>query len=166
MSTNQKNSFAAGLLVATIVCGIAYFIEPSQAATISEVQELTEAEMKESLTSAGYIIHTKEEWNKQLAALEEVVVENETTSETEETTETIESEEEQEQVVYRTILNIASGMTSIDVGRVLVETNITDSAMSFVQEVEKRGLANDLRPGTYEINSNMTVDDVIALVFK
>lgn len=162
MSTNPKNSFAAGLLVATIVCGAVYFLEPSKVASLPSFEEPTDIEMKETLASKGYVIYSQEEWKEQLSAME-VAAKEDVAAKSEEESETNTTEET---VVYNTVLNIASGMTSIDVGRVLVQAQITDSAMSFVQEVEKRGISNNLRPGTYEINSNMTVDDVIALVFK
>ncbi|WP_246943330.1 endolytic transglycosylase MltG [Bacillus pinisoli] len=162
MGTNTKSSFAAGILVATFISGAVYFLEPSKAATLPTLEEPSVVEMKETLASEGYVIYSQEEWKEQLVAMEEAAIEK-VSLQSESTNESTESEEA---VVYKTVINIASGMTSIDVGRVLVQAEISDSAMSFVHEVEKRGLSNNLRPGTYEINSNMTVDDVIALVFK
>lgn len=161
MVTNKLGSFAAGLLVATTICATAYLFEPKEATSVESSAIASVSEMKKVLSSAGYVIKTEEEWNEHKQALETAETQSAELQKTEE--ETVEKEEE---VVYKTILNVASGMTSIDVGRVLVQANITDSAMTFVNEVEKRGKANDLRPGTYEINSNMTIDDIILLVFK
>jgi hypothetical protein len=165
MRTNQKSSFAAGLLVATVICGAVYFLEPSETSIIPTVEVPTETEMKDTLVASGYVVFTEEEWNEQLAAVEATSKQDGKT-EPEETAQTEESSEPEEEVAYRTILNVESGMTSIDVGRVLVLANITDSAMSFVQEVEKRGISNNLRPGSYEISSDMTFDEVISIVFK
>lgn len=45
-----------------------------------------------------------------------------------------------EVVVYRTIITVSPGMTSINVGEVLVRANIIDSAREFFNKVENRGL--------------------------
>ncbi len=163
MNTSKMNSFAAGLFVATAICSAAYFLEPNEVTSDGSSNEVTsiekfekpsETEMKNILASSGYVIHSEEEWKEQLAAMDSVEAKDEPVDEEKETT------------VYRTILNVSSGMTSIDVGKVLVQASITDDAMAFFYEVEKRGLSSDLRPGTYEISSDMTVDEVIATVFK
>jgi hypothetical protein len=165
MSTNQKSSFAAGILVATVICGSIYFLEPGQVSSIPTIESPSETEMKETLTSAGYVILTEQEWEEQLAVVE-AAKELDLTETTTETNTSTTSEDQEEAVASLTILNVASGMTSFDVGKVLVQLGITDSAMSFVQEVEKRGISNKLRPGTYEISNDMTVDEVISIVFK
>ena len=36
----------------------------------------------------------------------------------------------------------------------------------FSKEVEKRKLESDLRPGTYKVESDMTMDEVIKAIFK
>lgn len=117
-------------------------------------EKLSEKEMKNTLATAGYVIHSEEEWKAQLAAMDAVEEKVEPVVEGKET------------AVSSTILNVTSGMTSIDVGEVLVQAKITDNAMTFFTEVENRGKSGDLRPGTYEINSNLTIDEVIAMVFK
>lgn len=71
-----------------------------------------------------------------------------------------------EKVVYRTILTVSMGMTSIDVGNALEKAHIIESGIQFYKDVEKRGLENDLRPGTFEIESGMTTDEIISVIFK
>jgi hypothetical protein len=161
MVAKQMRSFAAGIILATAICGIVYFSEPSKATSHVKVEKPSEEEMKNELISAGYVIQTEEEWNEHLEAVEALEVQ-----ETEEVNEEKPADEGEKAVVYKTILNVSSGMTSIDVGKVLVQANITDDAMKFFNEVEKRGISNDLRPGTYEIDSEMTIDDVISKIFK
>jgi hypothetical protein len=154
MVSSRMSSFAAGLIVAATVCGSVYFLGPSKVISTQTIEKPSEVEMKNALTSAGYVIHTEQEWKEQLAALEATETKKEPLDEGKEST------------VFRTILNVSSGMTSIDVGKVLVQANIIDNAMTFFDEVEKRGLSNDLRPGIYEIDSEMTIDEVISTVFK
>jgi hypothetical protein len=154
MVAKQMSSFATGLIVATAICGTVYFFGPGEVTSNQDIEKPSEEEMKNMLTSAGYVIHTEEEWKEQLATVEPAEIKTKPVDEGKET------------IVYRTILNVSSGMTSIDVGKVLVQANITDNAMTFFNEVENRGLSNDLRPGTYEIDSEMSIEEVISIIFK
>lgn len=171
MDTKQMRSFAAGLIVAASVTGAAYLISGS-GETVTEVEKPSVESMKKMLTEEGYLVYSEEEFQTQLAAAQEPekqaepAEQTETQTEKETTTPAPETEEPKTEVATQSVLNVTSGMTSYDVGKVLVSLKITDTAMGFSQEVEKRGVANKLRLGTYNINSNMTVDEVIAMVFK
>ena len=57
-------------------------------------------------------------------------------------------------------------MTSIDVGRALQRAKVIKSGLEFSKEVEKRGLENNLRPGTYTVESGMTMEEIISFIFK
>ena len=58
-------------------------------------------------------------------------------------------------------------MTSIDVGKALVKAKIINSGIDFYKEVEKRRLeSNSLRPGVYEVDSDMTRDEIINIIYK
>lgn len=168
MKAKLMRTFAAGLIVASGVCGAVYFLTPSQVASTKspEPMELSSDEMKAKLTTEGYRVLTEEEWVEELAAVE-AAKQEELKQETDKKEEKQESTSgEKEVVIYRTVLNVASGMTSIDVGNALVKGKIIDNAMTFFNEVEKRGLANELRPGTFELDSEMTMDEVINTIFK
>ncbi|QCR33463.1 endolytic transglycosylase MltG [Lysinibacillus sp. SGAir0095] len=162
MKANLINSFAAGLLISAGVCGTVYF---SQSTTKEQTDQVTaksiaEEEMKTSLSNAGYVILTKTEWDEQLA-----VTEKETETKGQQTQKE-HTDQDNEKVIYRTVINVASGMTSIEVGNALVQGEIIDNAMTFFNEVEKRGLANDLKPGIFKLDSNMSLDEVINTIFK
>ena len=158
MTSNSIRSFAFGILIAAGVCGLVYFTAPDEANSNKEsdtkevVETASPEEMKKSLEDQGYIIHTTEEWNN--------VVSN-----------SLEKEEKQqtpgeEKVIYRTMISVSSGMTSIDVGDVLKQTGIIDDSFAFSKEVENRGLSGGLKPGIYEVNSEMSLDELIAAIFK
>jgi hypothetical protein len=159
MTPNSLRSFAVGLLVAATLTGAVYFSDSSKAKSTEKSAEtvksekLTEDEMFKKLESKGFVIQTEDEWNQQVAAANE---------KTEEKAE----KKADEKVIYRTILTVSSGMTSIDVGNALERGKVIDSGMEFYKEVEKRGLENDLRPGTFEIESGMKMDEVISIIFK
>ena len=97
-------------------------------------------------------MQTEEEWNKKLAAVKPVTDNSKNKTE--------------QKIVYRTMISVTSGMTSVDVGRALMQAKIINSGISFYKAVEKKGLSNSLRPGIYEIDSDMTRDEIITTIFK
>ncbi|GAE33685.1 hypothetical protein [Halalkalibacter akibai] len=170
MKVNTIRSFAGGLIVAATVCGAVYFFGSSEATTTQAQEKPTVDEMITLLGSEGYVIQTEEQWQEALAVVEsepeeeEIVIEEEPEEVKEEPEE--KEVEVKEVIIYRTMLTVTPGMTSIDVGQALVKANVTDSAMDFFKEVEKRGLANKLKPGTFEVDSEMSLDKVISIIFK
>ncbi|MBD8027198.1 hypothetical protein H9636_11095 [Ureibacillus sp. Re31] len=164
MKANLINSFAAGLLISASVCGIVYFSQSTPKEQTDQVtaKSPTKEEMKTSLSDAGYVILTKTEWEEQQAVAQKEVEGQQTQKE-----QTDQSEkQDNEKVIYRTVINVASGMTSIEVGEALVQGEIIDNARTFFNEVEKRGLENDLKPGIFKLDSNMSLDEVINTIFK
>lgn len=168
MTPNSIRSFAFGLLIAAALCGAVYFNGPAEAAkdtkTVEKtpkIEKLSEEEMIDQLTSKGYVVQTESEWNKELAAAKKSAGKEVTTK-----NEKKDKPETEEKVIYRTILNISSGMTSIDVGNELKRANIIEDPFQFSKEVEKKGVATRLRLGIFEINSGMTTDEIISIIFK
>lgn len=155
MKANSMRNFAAGLIVSAGVCGAVYFfgLDEVISSQTADQQQPSVAEMKSLLTSKGYIIHTEEEWNEQLASINKAQEDKA-------------KEGTKEKIVYRTILSVSKGMTSIDVGKALEKAKIIENGSKFSKEVEKRKLESDLRPGTYKIESGMTMDEIIKAIFK
>lgn len=185
MSAKTMQSFAAGILAAACFIAAVYFLFPKDSVAKPKVNISTK-EMKTELADEGYVVKTQEEWDKQVAAVkaaekkaikaEKVAntaekaakTANEKSTKTKEETkeETKTDTQTEEKIVYRTVLFVASGMTSIDVGNALVQSKIIPNAFEFSQEVERRGLANGLKPGMYEVESGMSMDEVIGAIFK
>ncbi|WP_338469347.1 hypothetical protein R4Z10_10955 [Niallia sp. XMNu-256] len=159
MTSNTIRSFALGILIASGVLGAVYFLEPKEAGSneTKEAKTVVETpsadEMKNHLAKEGYLVRTEAEWNDQLAAAKAEQSENQAAP-------------TEEKVIYRTMISVSSGMTSIDVGRALEKTNIIENAFAFSKEVEKRGVSNGLRPGMYEVSSEMSLDEIISTIFK
>lgn len=171
MKAKNMRSFAAGIMIASGVCGVVYFFGSSkvvstQSAESAELDSPNVDEMKELLTSDGYIVLTEEEWVEELAAVEAAKNQEAEQAKEKEDEKQEQPGEVKEVIIYRTVLNVASGMTSIDVGNALVKGKIIDNAKAFFDEVEKRGLANDLRPGTFELDSEMSMNEVMNTIFK
>lgn len=170
-------SFAGGLIVAAGIIGIVYLSGGTGDGTT--VKKMSEADMKTELTEKGYVIHTEEEWQQQEAAVtaakadaEKAVKEAANAKKADAKKADAKKETEaaapagDQKVVYKTVVNVSSGMTSIDVGRTLETAKIIPSALEFSQEVERRGLSSNLRPGIFEIESGMTVDQIIGIIFR
>lgn len=157
MTAKSIRSFAGGIIVAAGVCGAVYFFGSDETTNSQTVEQPSVAEMKSLLTSKGYIIHTEEEWNKQLDTINKTKVDN---------SKEVIKEAPKDQIVYRSILTVSKGMTSIDVGKALQRAKIIKKGSEFSKEVEKRKLESDLRPGTYQVESGMTMDEIIKAIFK
>ena len=157
MKAKLIRSFAAGLLLATVVSGSVYFLSSNDSSNENKQEKLSTEEMKNLLTEEGYKVLTEVELAEQLAAAQ---------IEAEESKEQATTENTPEKVVYRTMITVTSGMTSIDVGNALVNAKIIANRQEFVNLVEQKGLVQELRPGTFEVQSDMTLDQVIATVYK
>ncbi|RWR08631.1 aminodeoxychorismate lyase [Siminovitchia fortis] len=166
MRFNPLASFAAGIFLAAAVCSAAYFSVKSEASkapaktTEKEIvteNEPSEAEMIAGLESSGYIVQTVEEYNKKMEEAKAEAADKEKAAE---------DKAEDKKVVYRVVINVTDGMTSIDVGKMLVKAKIVDDAFRFSKAVEKKKVENKLRPGSYEVESDMSQDEVIAAIFK
>lgn len=153
MTANSIRSFAIGLIVATSVCGAVYYSGPTEGKTEKIVEKPSAIEMKNELTSEGYFIFTEKEWQDELVSAKAIIKDNKDV-------------ESKETIIYRTMLTVSQGMTSIDVGKALEQANIIDSATDFFNAVEKRDLSKHLRPGTYEVESGMTLNEIIDTIFK
>ncbi|MBU8878120.1 hypothetical protein BGM26_03820 [Bacillus sp. FJAT-29790] len=164
MKAKSMRSFAAGLIVAAGLCGLAYFSGPSGKATTQTSEKLSVAQMKSLLTSKGYVIQTEEELNEQISAA--VAANVNVKEKPAEKPSANPSEKPTDKIIYRTMLTVSSGMTSIDVGKALERAHIIDSAREFSNQVEKRGLSSRLRIGTYEIESEMKIDEILSTIFK
>lgn len=169
MKPETLRTFAAGLLVAATVCGAVYLLGPKETKTATKAEPLSTEEMKTELASSGHVVLTEQEWSDQLAAAGAAVKEvskEEPKEEEQPKEEEKPKEDTSDKVVYRTILTVSSGMTSIDVGRALQNANIIENSRDFFNEVEKRGLSNELRPGSFEVESGMSMDQLISVIFK
>ncbi|MFJ5625539.1 hypothetical protein ACIQD3_23235 [Peribacillus loiseleuriae] len=163
MKAQIMRSFAGGLLLATSICGAVYLFGSNEIAHPTKqpaqpAKQPLQQEMIDALTSVGFVVKPAEEWKKQPAAKEAPKVNPKE--------EPSKADSAKEKVVYRTILSVSKGMTSIDIEKILKSTKSIDPTIHFSKEVEKRGLSNKLRPGIYQIDSGMTMEEIIAVIFK
>ncbi len=160
MRINLLSSFAAGLLIATTICGVAYYSNKSDtpkasAKNINYHTAPSEKEMKKQLETKGYVVETKAEYDKKMK-----------TSKTAVKKQTAPEDNKPSKTVTRVIVNVSEGMTSIDVGNMLVKANLVPNAYNFSTDIEKKGLQNNLRPGVFVVDSEMTYDQIITTIFQ
>ncbi|HWJ79733.1 MAG TPA: hypothetical protein VNR61_16850 [Niallia sp.] len=169
-------SFAAGLLLATSVSGIVYFstndnstkvdadAKENKIETVDEeaTKTPTVEEMKELLISSGYVVQTAEEAKNAKADTEKQAEETKKDEEQKQ-----KEEEEKKDEVKTVTVTVSSGMTSYDVGDILhSEKIIKESALNFSQKVDKKGVAEYLKLGSFKISSDMSTDEIISTIFK
>jgi hypothetical protein len=161
MKFNVVSSFAAGILLASTICGAVYFTEdpavtkaaPKPTRSEKTVVQPTEAEMKDKLLTAGYIVQPKADYDKTIEA-------------TKKAASAASANNNSKKIVYRAVISVTQGMTSIDVGRMLEKAKIVPDDFKFSRDVEKKGVEKNLRPGTFTVDTEMTYDQVIATIFK
>lgn len=159
--------FASGLLVATSVVAAVYYLGDTKASGASNekknenhVEEtLSLEDMKQRLYDEGFVIHTNEEWSDLEAKAEKA-------EQLAEKGDKEETDSDNEKIVYRTYITVSKGMTSIDVANMLEKAKIIKSASSFSKKVEDKKVSSYLQPGSYEVDSNMTEDEIISKLFK
>lgn len=159
-------SFAVGLLTASIVIGIVYLSSSNHQPKAEKAASLTEEEMKEKLAAAGYLIHTEEEWDEMVAPPASTNENEEKQDPPADSEVPVEKETTKEETVKKISITVSSGMTSGDIGKILVNENFIEDAYEFSSEVEKKGVANKLQLGTYEIDSTMSMNEIIAVLFN
>jgi hypothetical protein len=158
MKFNLINSFAAGMLITTIISGSVYFSTKSDVSKTPGNQkvQLSDSEMIDKLASEGYIVQTKAELDKKIKDSKSPV----------QTAGTPAKSDKSNKVVFRVMVSVSDGMTSIDVGKQLVNAKIIPNAFKFSQDVEKKDVEKNLRPGTFSVDSGMSIDQIIDTIFK
>jgi cell division protein FtsX len=174
MKINLVSSFAAGILLTTTICSAVYFTAPNASSKASGKPEtvkvqLSEKEMKKKLTAKGYVVQKQAEYDKNLKKVKSSTKQQEIQKDKQSSTNQQETKKDDIQpakTVTRVTVTVSEGMTSIDVGRTLEEAKIISNAFDFSKIIESRGLANKLRPGTYEVNSEMSFNELVSTIFK
>jgi UPF0755 protein len=63
-------------------------------------------------------------------------------------------------------ITVASGQSSVEIGRALREAGVVDSVNRFRDVAEERGLDGSLKPGTYKLVTGMSIDAVLDLLAR
>jgi UPF0755 protein len=63
-------------------------------------------------------------------------------------------------------ITVASGQSSVEIGRALREAGVVDSVNRFRDVAAERGLDSSLKPGTYKLVTGMDIDAVLEVLAK
>jgi hypothetical protein len=171
MRINLLSSFAAGVLLTTSICSVVYLTDDTSTKKEDNHKTITVQpsvkEMEQKLVAKGYVVQKKADYEKSVNASKGTSTKKEDTVKKKETVKNAETENNNSpKTVTKVTVNVTEGMTSIDVGKILVPSGIVSDAFKFSQIVEERGLANKLRPGTYVVDSEMKFNEVLSTIFK
>ncbi|EQB95041.1 aminodeoxychorismate lyase [Geobacillus sp. A8] len=137
MNKRSMRSFALGLLVSTALIGASYYASPPAAPT--------EAEVKAFLKQHGLVAVAKEEYDRLRSAQPNAAPKAASKQMSEPSGQTV--------YVYRLV--IQKGDTPETFARELEEAGIVQSARAFNDYLEQHGLTRSIRPGVYNVRSDM-----------
>jgi UPF0755 protein len=63
-------------------------------------------------------------------------------------------------------ITVASGQSSVEIGRVLRDAGVVDSVNRFRDTAEERGLDSLLKPGEYKLVTGMSIDEVLDILAR
>ncbi|WP_216830955.1 endolytic transglycosylase MltG [Alkalihalobacterium elongatum] len=124
----------------------------SSEAEVALVDEEPAKEKKESSKADEKVEEEKQEESKE--------------EEKEEKQEEKKEEEKKEEKPKKHKITIKSGMVSYDVAKVLKDKKLIKSESRFVNRVESRNAANYIQIGEHELESGMTMDEIIQVITK
>ncbi|WP_182199582.1 endolytic transglycosylase MltG [Paraliobacillus salinarum] len=144
-------AFASGLLLASVIIGIIYFLE-TDAKEENKPETISIEEMKQTLESEGYTVSTeesKEKTNEKNA---------DTNKQPQENDKTTGNKESKEIRIYT--LTIESGMTISEVSDALAEAKIIKDSTSFVSYLQDNGYGTAIQIGKFELTDRMTLEQI------
>lgn len=156
MTKNGVRGLASGLLIATIVLSYFFYYhgendktKPSEQAQEKSSDSISENEIKAFADQNDMIILTETEYNE---------LKDNAGQEAE--------EPQEEKVIYQLLLDVPSGTSSQEVAQRLEKTKIIDNAEAFMKDLKAKNLETAVKQGSYQLNSNMSIDEIIAIVTK
>lgn len=147
--------FALGLLTATILLSITFFLEKAKDTDKEIVSEkLSTEEMITTLEDQGYFVTNEdqtpipeEDDTVDRENEQEEVTENETVEDTDTDSDTY-------------TLTIESGMSISEVANYLVAANIIDSQEAFIAYLTDNNYGTSIQIGQFELNSDMSTEEI------
>jgi hypothetical protein len=167
MYKNTVRAFSLGIVFSVSILGIGFFSleEPGKETTLAEAKKVVEKE--------GYTILTNKDYEnmKNAAALAKKTSSLDETSKKEENQATppqkqsTKSEEKSKETITYT-LEIQSGMNTEEIARTLMDASIIDDDKDFEQFLTDEGYSTIVQVGTFELNNNMTYDEIARSITK
>lgn len=161
MTKNGLRGFAGGLIVATFILSYVYYFQVDKTDANENGQNITKEDVENYALENNLIILTEEEFNQTNDA-------NETDTEPankDENEKKEEPKEEQKQVV-NVNFEITPGMSSEAVGSKLQDLKVISNKNDFTNYIKNQKLEASVKAGTFKLNSEMTVEEIVAILTK
>lgn len=164
MNSRVIRAFALGILFSTSILGTYYFVKD-----VGDSGELNEKTVKKYLEEKEFVVLTTEEYKNSQA--KEKTEKKETVAKKKETSNTNSIEKptapvEEKPKVINYSLYIVSGMTSGEIAEVLATQKIVADKFEFEQYLIKNNYHTEVQLGTFELNSEMTYDEIAKVITK
>ncbi|MFC7393338.1 hypothetical protein [Scopulibacillus cellulosilyticus] len=153
MTKRGMRGFAAGILITCAVIAFFYYqiIQPA----------------KNDQTSSDKVLSSKN-INKYLLDHHLVAVNQKQFNEWQNAKQHKESNPDKNngKVIYRTILYITEGMTTVDIANTLADYKIIKNKEDLLDYLRSHHLEEKIQPGHYNLGSNMSIGDIVNKITK
>ncbi|SER21232.1 endolytic transglycosylase MltG [Piscibacillus halophilus] len=149
-------SFSIGLLTATLIIGYIYWqvdATSNEELAGSEIT-ITDDDVTQHLEEQGLIAVKNDDYENLIREKQQLE------------TKLDELNNETDQSGDSKVLNIESGMTLGDIASELDRLNIIDDVQSFSQYMEEQGYSREIQLGEYEINTDMSYEEIASLITR
>lgn len=175
MTKQGLRGFAGGLIVATLLLSYVYFYHSDKASTT----KITEADIENYAEKNNLVFITKEEYNnltkqkdtksklenpKEKDKAKDKNQNQTKPSENKANNESKNTENQQKPVTVQ--LEIKPGMSTSEVGEELQRLKLISNKSEFTNYIKKRKLESSVKAGSFKLNSDMTVEEIAAVLTK
>lgn len=160
MTKNELRGFAGGLILATLILSYVYFFHTDNQEAAAPV-EISETDVNDYALENNLVILTEEEYqqlNGEANAAEEQKESNQE--------EASNDEEKEVEEIINANLEITPGMSTQEVAQKLQELNLISNHSEFTNYIREQDLESAVKAGTFNLNSEMTIEEIVKIVTR
>jgi hypothetical protein len=159
MSRIGLRSFSAGVIMTTSILGVIYYNDDKSNLTFDTKQ------LENVLHEQGQVAINQAEYD-QLLQIRDSYNEYKENQQKENKEETNKEVIIEEKIITKYILEIKQGMNSMQISRQLENVGIINSANDLHSEITAKNLSSSVQIGTFQLTSDMTIDEIIKKITK
>lgn len=165
MTKQGLRGFAGGLIVATLLLSYVYFFHSDQTSTPT----ITEADIESYAEKNSLVILSKDEYNnltKQKDTAAKTAKEEENKNDNKQAKNNEDKNKEKQEKPIAVNFEIKPGMSTAAVGEELQKLKLISNKSEFTNYIKKHKLESSVKAGSYKLNSDMTVEEIAAILTK
>ncbi|SET62773.1 YceG-like family protein [Salinibacillus kushneri] len=163
-------SFSLGILTATLLISVIYYVGDDSSANEDNVKALTVEEATAYLKDEGFNVVNQQKWeniNQTLADQKKQLESNQKEDAKKESNNSRNQEEEEDSPDNNPVtIQIESGMATGEVADLLEEEGIIDNASEFESYLGEHGYEKAVQIGTFEVNSAMNFSEIAETITR